>query len=139
MHFDYGLGGAEVKSGAVGPLKTMDEFAAELGHTFLHVLKIDVEQSERAPKFVNVSQSSIWRHAAVLQLEIHPSGPNDDFLRLFSELEEVGFSLFHVEANMIYPLRAIILESCGDEAVPENPLHRSPGRFSPHSFARPRR
>jgi len=108
FHGDYGLAAAgvtEVKIGIPVPVKPLGTIMKELGHTFLHQLKIDVEKSELTHGFVDTSPLSPWRNVATLQLEIHPFNPDERMLTisLLKDLEKVGFKIFHNEPNYLHP------------------------------------
>lgn len=109
FHNDYGLaveGTSEISiRGKSVKVKSLGAIMTELGHSYIHQLKIDIEGGEKLPGFVDTSSDSPWRKVATLQIEIHgrSMGHRMETLDLLRDLETVGFKLYHLEPNYIFP------------------------------------
>jgi FkbM family methyltransferase len=84
------------------PVKRLSEFAAELGHTHVDVLKIDIEGGEM-PALLEMISSQTLEKLAVKQLcvEFHlwDEAQYRDFVHIIGLLRERGYLIFRKEFN----------------------------------------
>ncbi len=109
--FPYAIGGQDIPEGSP-PTFTLQTLMQQNGHSFIDLLKIDVEEAEfdSLASFVHhFASTSTEPDIAVpvgqMQLEIHAWGAHaafPTFKRWWESLERVGFRPFWTEPNLVY-------------------------------------
>ncbi|KAI0088054.1 methyltransferase domain-containing protein [Irpex rosettiformis] len=109
--FPYAIGGEDIPEGDP-PTFTLQTLMQQNGHSFIDLLKIDVEESEfdSLSTFVDhFVPSQAGSDATVpvgqMQLEIHAWGPHatfPTFKRWWENLERAGLRPFWTEPNLVY-------------------------------------
>jgi len=83
------------------PHRSVPSIMAELGHTHIDILKVDIEGAEW--NIFTPGSDLNLNVVGQLQLEVHTDrGQNINLPRLFGYLEERGMRLFHKEINWRY-------------------------------------
>ncbi|KAJ7465245.1 methyltransferase domain-containing protein [Mycena latifolia] len=110
--FPYALGPNDAHAPTDDPpMYTLQSLMRENGHTFIDILKVDIEGSEFTSLEAFVDSAAASASGALpfgqLQLEIHASGETDYkrfpvFLAWWEKLERAGLRPFFSEANLVY-------------------------------------
>lgn len=104
--FEYGLAGSEYEDEKKHKMYTLQSLMAQNGHTFIDILKIDVESYEFDALTAIVNEYKARGQPlpfGQLQLEIHAWNKRfSDFLQWWESLEEAGLRPFWTEANLVY-------------------------------------
>ncbi|KAI0318843.1 methyltransferase domain-containing protein [Amylostereum chailletii] len=106
--FPWGLGGEDKHGENNRPkMYTLDTLMALNGHTFIDVLKVDIEGAEFAALSVLIAALPPGRALPFgqLQLEVHAWNAHarfDTFLRWWETLERAGLRPFWTEPNLVY-------------------------------------
>jgi hypothetical protein len=79
-------------------MKTLTTLMSELGHTWLDVLKIDIEGGEWNV-FESLFATMHRIPATQIQIELHFLGDVNSVLRFFTKMRDKGFRVFSVEPN----------------------------------------
>ncbi|KAG9086586.1 hypothetical protein FS749_003543 [Ceratobasidium sp. UAMH 11750] len=102
--YPYGLAGSDKHDGKP-PMWTIQALMHKLGHTFIDILKIDIEGAEfdTLKSLINYYKDVGPLPFGQLQLEIHASKFSfSDFLRWWEDLEEAGLRPFWTEPNLLF-------------------------------------
>ncbi|KAG8706909.1 hypothetical protein FRC08_000798 [Ceratobasidium sp. 394] len=102
--YPYGLAGSDKHDGKP-PMWTIQALMHKLGHTFIDILKIDIEGAEfgTLKSLINYYKDVGPLPFGQLQLEIHASKISfSDFLRWWEDLEEAGLRPFWTEPNLLF-------------------------------------
>ncbi|KAJ7166415.1 methyltransferase domain-containing protein [Mycena crocata] len=108
--FSYALGSKDMHGPADDPpTYTLHSLMKRNGHTFIDILKIDIEGSEfeSLKAFFNAFATSGVLPLGQLQLEIHLAGQTkyrkfSGFLEWWEQLEKMGLRPFFSEPNLVY-------------------------------------
>lgn len=103
--YPYGISGNDDHN-AHPPMWTLQTLMRDHGHTFIDILKVDIEGAEFATLSSMIKyykEHKLPLPFGQLQLEIHADKMSfADFLKWWEDLEEAGLRAFHTEPNLLY-------------------------------------